>query len=474
MPITVEVLRFQPSRIPLDAPVSMRDNSPPYGNPMNRTAEDIESTSPPSVATVGPGSAAVGKVFAELGGRTMPSGIRNVREGSPFELRGYVATVDLRQTKVLVSSNRNHPLKPGKPPDQSLPQRMSTTEDWANYNGTDLAINANFFNIVGGDVHSQIWTATDGLSLSDYIVDHPSSQGQDNGKGVTSLLFRDDNNQARIIDNYQSDVNLQPKLVSRSTSALNIPERYKYGVAGNRLLKDGATSRNLGPDPQMRHARMAVGIKDDGFTLAILMFELQTELLRPEEYKLFGVSDPNRLRQIIDSMPVHPNEDRIKPALWAFLGEHPMDIQMPSGSGPLTTVAPLDQFNNKWTVTLGGEKYTLRKLNNKQGIPELMVFANFAKPRTKGSHLSVGVTLEEMARVMLELGVADAVNLDGSGSSSFVYTPHSKGVAQWISNAYHDWTALKVTDRPTTTGEMYSLEDYLNPRPSGNHLGFKE
>lgn len=38
---------------------------------------------------------------------------------------------------------------------------------------------------------------------------------------------------------------------------------------------------------------------------------------------------------------------------------------------------------------------------------------------------SVGVTLPELADIMIEQGAVDAVNLDGGGSSAFIYTPHA-------------------------------------------------
>ncbi len=64
--------------------------------------------------------------------------------------------------------------------------------------------------------------------------------------------------------------------------------------------------------------------------------------------------------------------------------------------------------------------------------------------RQKG--YSVGVTLPELADLMIELGAANAVNLDGGGSSSFIY---------------HSTDGAEITNRPSD-GHW---------RPVGNHLG---
>jgi exopolysaccharide biosynthesis protein len=61
---------------------------------------------------------------------------------------------------------------------------------------------------------------------------------------------------------------------------------------------------------------------------------------------------------------------------------------------------------------------------------------------------SVGMTLPELADLMIELGVDDALNLDGGGSSAFVY--HNSG-GEWITNKPSDGVF----------------------RPVANHLGFK-
>jgi len=69
---------------------------------------------------------------------------------------------------------------------------------------------------------------------------------------------------------------------------------------------------------------------------------------------------------------------------------------------------------------------------------------------------SVGMTLPELAEWMIELGSVDAVNLDGGGSSAFVYTPKAGERA--------------VTNRPSDK----ATEDAAGVfRPVANHLGFK-
>lgn len=69
---------------------------------------------------------------------------------------------------------------------------------------------------------------------------------------------------------------------------------------------------------------------------------------------------------------------------------------------------------------------------------------------------SIGATLPELADVLIERGVTDAVNLDGGGSSAFVYTPHAPHAAP----SGGIWK--EVLNRPSD-GSF---------RPVANHLGF--
>lgn len=69
---------------------------------------------------------------------------------------------------------------------------------------------------------------------------------------------------------------------------------------------------------------------------------------------------------------------------------------------------------------------------------------------------SVGVTLAELADLLIEHGAVDAVNLDGGGSTAFVYRPHSRRKAP------SGGTEKEVSNRPSDGGF----------RPVANHLGF--
>jgi hypothetical protein len=63
---------------------------------------------------------------------------------------------------------------------------------------------------------------------------------------------------------------------------------------------------------------------------------------------------------------------------------------------------------------------------------------------------SVGLTLPQLAKLMIEHGVHRAINLDGGGSSSFVYRPRQRPPG-----------SAPRTNRPSDG--MF--------RPVGNHLG---
>jgi hypothetical protein len=65
---------------------------------------------------------------------------------------------------------------------------------------------------------------------------------------------------------------------------------------------------------------------------------------------------------------------------------------------------------------------------------------------------SVGMTLAELADTMINLGVDDAVNLDGGGSTAFVFDPAAAGA-----------TGERVTNKPSD-GKF---------RPVANHLGVR-
>lgn len=67
---------------------------------------------------------------------------------------------------------------------------------------------------------------------------------------------------------------------------------------------------------------------------------------------------------------------------------------------------------------------------------------------------SVGVTLPELAAILIDHGVDDALNLDGGGSSAFVFMPESPGSAEPLA---------PITNRPS--------DGYF--RAVANHLGFR-
>lgn len=211
-------------------------------------------------------SGRIGAAVRDVFGRQpqVPWG-RNTRVDMPFQVRGYIAIVDLTQCDVVVSSNRNHPIEsqrytasnqfprnpaiykdgdekdkatkrdPANPKqDEVLPQRMVTTADWAIFNKLDLATNANFFYIPAGypDIDKQQWTRTIGLSRSDGITDakrtEPRLTNEQRKKREKSyddacLLF-DISGIASIYD---------------ANEEIPSEDKYPNGISGSWLLKDG-------------------------------------------------------------------------------------------------------------------------------------------------------------------------------------------------------------------------------------------
>ena len=129
--------------------------------------------------------------------------------------------------------------------------------------------------------------------------------------------------------------------------------------------------------------------------------------------------------------------DDLKNARWAVAGvgaaeKQPGTLLVTDGknTGALARVQP----NNKNPRTAAGVSADGRTL--------ILLVVDGRQP----TH-SVGVTLPELADLMIELGADDAVNLDGGGSSSFYFVKADGTV---------------VTNRPSDTSW----------RPVGNHLGF--
>ena len=69
---------------------------------------------------------------------------------------------------------------------------------------------------------------------------------------------------------------------------------------------------------------------------------------------------------------------------------------------------------------------------------------------------SVGMSIPELARFMIECGADDAINLDGGDSSTMVYAPHGR----------HGPGSSRLLNTPIFTG-IANRE-----APVGNHLGF--
>ena len=466
-----------------------------------------------------------------------PSG-RNIRYGMPFQVRGFLAEVDLTKVQVLVSSNRNHP-DPGRArlADAKQQLAMVTTEDWAEHNQTLLAVNANFFALQQGtDLYQMGSTNTDGLSLSEGRWDQPPVINNDtkkNPKGWVALLF-DRENRASLIENFAPNDEFP---VSRDQSAIKVPQFYN-GVAGTWLIKKGELHNELQPEPESRHARLAIGFPTDEMRsqkLYIVMFELQTALPRSSEYPvgkleatealLRALRSPDHLdfRKYLDDETLERGtrrrtSDELRPIIDLInekknYDEHDLrldrcficstvteDWEKPDEAATRAVISFADRMTavkDAWKIDeVAGppDDYVVRLRRDGQ----LHIFRKSRRPpkRTRGEDISVGLTLYEVAYFMNALGVRNAVNLDGSGSAAFVYTPPNDPVGD-IKNAYHDGRPasddsvrnrgfilddemlrpqLHAEDDDSTvyfSREMYHLEQYLRPRPAANHIGFK-
>lgn len=146
--------------------------------------------------------------------------------------------------------------------------------------------------------------------------------------------------------------------------------------------------------------------------------------------------------------------------------------------GPGQPPIPLDQIRHGVAGVGGGEKDatpgTLLVQDGKNLGNTARVSWNVRHPRTAvgldatGKRLiilvidgrqkdwSIGLTLPELADLMIELGATTAINLDGGGSSAFIYTPQTG--------------EPPVTNRPSdkSTPEFRGIF-----RAVANHLGFR-
>ncbi len=486
---------------------------------------------------------------------------RNIRYDMPIQLRGYLAEIDLPQVEVRVSSNRNHPdLERGQRASDAGQMALATTEQWAEHNRTHLAVNANFYKLQTGlDLYKMSHAATEGLSLSAGHLDQPpftTPNPSQNPKGWVALLFTK-GNEAHLIENFNPT---QSFSISRDESTIKI-KPFLHGVAGTWLLKAGGIPDQLEPESDARHARMAIGTDTESpaSKLYIVMFELQTALPRSPHY-LLGEKDfvgsptdfpfldarsfasdtayeqaatrpvPEALHWVIDAIndlagytangPLRRELCKICPTVedeWQKPDEK-------SAGPPLSFASRTSVIKNAWKIRgrSPDEEYVVRLKSEPLKTPRLVVYwkTHFrdGHQRTRGHDVSVGLTLWELAHFMLRLGVKNAVNLDGSGSAAFVYTPPS-APANEIRSVYHDgrpasddptrakaeaggeememWsspsnpsgdigsgsaTELVTSGEPRPRGtelekpgtEMYHLEQHLRPRPTANHIGFYE
>lgn len=205
-------------------------------------------------------------------------GSRAAIEITPIELstpdglaRGYVAEVDLTSERVQILVTR--PLGAEQLSASALPTGtqalLETTSAWATREGATLAINANYFGWLGGKKSGEPAKLI-GLSVSDGVVVSPARVH--NAKGDPALVF-DQPSFDRPTHAMVRSVSTNSNLVATHAVA-GVGSSDLDSFAGSFLVTSG---RNTGDqarvDPQLRHPRTAAGVKDDGHTLVLCVFD---------------------------------------------------------------------------------------------------------------------------------------------------------------------------------------------------------
>jgi hypothetical protein len=237
---------------------------------------------------------------------TLPIHVEEIKQTADDQpIRGWAASVDLRDPRVEIRVTAPHKPRADEPP--CTEAYTETTLDWLRREGLVLAVNAHFFvRLDDGEDAVPPGIPVDLLGPC-RSAGRAVAPGRNDGKASPVLAVTKDG-RARI-------AMLTPRESDKMDAVVSgLPEL--DGVSGSLLVKNG---RNLGetalPRPTERHPRTAVGLSADNRTLI---------------------------------------------------------------------VAVIDGRDPAW---------------------------------------SVGVTLPELADILIKLGAATAVNLDGGGSSSFIFAP---------------------------------------------------
>lgn len=231
---------------------------------------------------------------------------------------GFVVDIDLARTEMVVSEAKNvvpanyvrkcsdfkSPHCHGRPASKggkcrSFKDPLFTTRTWmASDPSIAIAFNANFFDM-SGDVHKQgscheslglvlidgkIWNAPERSEVYRYETDTTETYPREWLVQDIGRLCADHKNQcnvkgsvALIVDNRQGLAYVASNPTTKMIQALPCMKSGTCnGIAGNALIFDGHVmdSSQLNPDARKR-ARTAVGVKDNGRRLVVLVAERQ-------------------------------------------------------------------------------------------------------------------------------------------------------------------------------------------------------
>lgn len=177
-----------------------------------------------------------------------------VRTTTGGTVRGFVAVVDLTDPDVdiVVTS----PLPPGS----GAEAQLIRTDTWQTQSGVTLAVNANYFGTLPGNLADII-----GLSISDGVVVSPVRQF--GAQPDPAIVFR---------DNSTAEVGFiaSSQLAGVTEAVAGVGPSNTDSIPGTMLVTDGVnTGATARVDPLNRNPRTAVGVNQDGTHLYIFVID---------------------------------------------------------------------------------------------------------------------------------------------------------------------------------------------------------
>lgn len=181
-------------------------------------------------------------------------------KGEP--IRGMIARIDLRDPRVeLVVTGKAESVPAG------AEVRLESVDRWASRMGVEVAVNANYFGVVGGKHGYVEGNPADvlGLCVSDGVVVSPPREWK--GQGDPAMIFTQDRRGSVVRLKGPVDPSIRAAISGVGGSPTDPDRGTPLLVAGKSLA---STARI---EPEVRHPRTAAGLSADGRTLVLVAID---------------------------------------------------------------------------------------------------------------------------------------------------------------------------------------------------------